>query len=127
MPLLTLTPAERTELEHRRDTADKPHERERAAALLKVAAGLSVTWVARHGLLRRRKRTTVYTWVRRFRQEGFASLSIRPGRGRKPAFSPGLPAARASQSGAAARGAAGPASVGLRPRPLDPGHAAGDV
>ena len=127
MPLLVLTPEERTELEHRRDTADKPHERERAAALLKVAAGLSPTWVARHGLLRPRKRTTVYTWVRRFRQAGFAALAIRPGRGRKPAFSPGLRATGGGEGGAAARGATGPAPVRLRPRPLDPGDAAGDV
>jgi transposase len=88
MPLLVLTPAERAELERRRDTATKPHERERAAALLKVADGASPSQVARDGLLRRRRRGTVYEWIRRFRNEGLAALSIRKGRGRKPAFSP---------------------------------------
>jgi hypothetical protein len=124
MPLLVLTDDQRAALERRRDTAPKPHERERAAALLKVAAGMSPAQVAREGLLRQRKRTTVYSWVRRFRQEGMAALAVRPGRGRKPAFSPSLPATGGSQGSAPARRAAGSAPVGLRPRPLDPGHAA---
>jgi transposase len=88
MPLLVLSDDDRTALLRRRDTAPKPHIRERAAALLKVADGVPVPVVAREGLLRRRKKGTVYGWVRRFRREGFASLEIRPGRGRKPAFSP---------------------------------------
>ena len=91
MPVLLLTPEERTALERFRDTAPKPFQRERAAALLKIADGLSVSWIAREGLLRPHKRTTLYTWARRYRLEGIASLSIRPGRGRKPAFSPSLP------------------------------------
>jgi hypothetical protein len=127
MPLLVLTAEQRTALERHRDTATKPHERERAAALLKVAAGVSPAQVARDGLLRPRKRTTVYAWVRRFRQEAMAALAVRPGRGRKPAFSPSLPAAGGSQKSAPARGAAGPPPVRLRPRPLDPGDAPGDL
>ena len=127
MALLTLMPEERTALQRRRDTAPKPHERERAAALLKIADGVPVPQVAQEGLLRRRKRTTVYGWVRRFRQEGLAALSIRQGRGRKPAFSPSLPATGGGQGGDPARGAAGSPPVGLRPCPLDPGHAPGDL
>ena len=127
MPLLVLTEQQRTALERHRDTAAKPHERERAAALLKVAAGRSPAQVAKEGLLRRRKRTTVYTWVRRFKKEGMAALSIRPGRGRKPAFSPSLPATGRSATGAAARAAARSAPVRLRLRPLEPGHGAGDL
>ena len=127
MPLLVLTDEQRTALERRRDTAPKPHERERAAALLKVAAGIPPAQVAREGLLCQRKRTTVYGWVRRFRQEGLAALTIRPGRGRKPAFSPSLPAAGGGQASDPARGAAGSAPVRLRPRPLDPSDAAGDL
>lgn len=88
MPLLVLTPDARTALEKQRATAPKPYERERAAALLKVAAGMPVPQVAREGLLRPRKPSTVYTWIRRFRHGGLAALAIRPGRGRKPAFSP---------------------------------------
>lgn len=86
-----LTPEERAVLERFRDTAQKPFQRERAAALLKVADGLSVSSLARDGLLRPHTRATLYAWMRRYRSEGIASLSIRPGRGRKPAFSPSLP------------------------------------
>src|SRR4051794_38636693 len=111
MPLLVLTPDQRAALVRLRDTAPKPFQRERAAALLKVADGLSPAWVAREGLLRPRKRTTLYAWVRRFRLQGLASLSIRPGRGRKPAFSPSLPAEGGSQGGPPARGASRPPSV----------------
>jgi Winged helix-turn helix len=113
MPLLVLTDDDRQALVRRRDTARKPFERERAAALLKVADGLSVAQVAREGLLRPRTPATVYRWVRRFRQEGLVSLSIRPGRGRKPAFSPGLQPTGGSPGGDPARGAAGSAPLRL--------------
>jgi transposase len=46
--------------------------------------------VARTGLLRPRQPDTVYAWLDRYRAEGIAGLTIRPGRGRKPAFSPSL-------------------------------------
>jgi hypothetical protein len=104
MPLLSLSPDDRSALVRLRDTAPKPFQRERAAALLKVADGLSPAWVARHGLLRPHTRSTLYTWVRRFRQEGLASLSIRPGRGRKPAFSPSLPGEGGGQADPVASG-----------------------
>jgi hypothetical protein len=38
--------------------------------------------------LKRRKPFTVERWVHRFQAEGSTGLHIRPGRGRKPAFSP---------------------------------------
>jgi hypothetical protein len=85
---LILAPAERAELVALRDTAAKPHVRERAAALLKVADGRSAVSVARTGLLRPRKPATVWRWIRRYLAEGIAGLEDRPGRGRKPAFSP---------------------------------------
>ena len=85
---LTLTPAQHRELERLRDHGPKPYLRERAAALLKVAAGQPATVVARQGLLRRRRRESVYSWLNRYQAEGLAGLYIRPGRGRKPAFSP---------------------------------------
>jgi hypothetical protein len=56
--------------------------------VLKVAAGASVRSVARGGLLRPHRPETVAGWVRRYLAEGPAGLLIRPGRGRKPAFSP---------------------------------------
>ena len=71
-----------------RDHAAKPYLRERAAALLKLAAGDSAPTVARSGLLRPHKPKTLRRWLQRFQQEGAAGLTIRPGRGRKPAFSP---------------------------------------
>jgi transposase len=85
---LTLSPAERRDLERLRDTAPKPHLRERAGAILKVADGRSAASVARAGLLRPRQPDTVYRWIHRFRAAGIAGLEDRPGRGRRPAFSP---------------------------------------
>ena len=83
-----LTVYERAELMRLRDTAAKAYLRERAAALLKVADGQSVAAVARTGLLRPRQPETVAAWVDRFQRHGVAGLSIQPGRGRKPVFSP---------------------------------------
>lgn len=85
---LDLAPAERTALERRRDTASKPYLRERAAALLKVADGTPAAQVARSGLLRPRDPDTLYAWLDRYHAAGIDGLTIRPGRGRKPAFSP---------------------------------------
>jgi hypothetical protein len=83
---IRLTTGQRQELIRLRDTADKPYLRERAAAILKVADGTPAAVVARQGLLRQRKPDTIYDWLNRFHDEGVAGLSIRPGRGRKPAF-----------------------------------------
>jgi transposase len=91
MHRLSLAPAERQDLLALRDAAAKPYLRERAAALLKIADGQSAAAVARTGLLRPRQPDTVYRWLRRFRAEGVAGLRDRPGRGRKPAFSPSPP------------------------------------
>jgi hypothetical protein len=89
MYTVTLTPEQEHELRCYRDTGPKPYQRERAAALLKIAAGASATIVARRGLLRPRRPETVWQWVQRFTAHGVAGLlTIRPGRGRKPAFSP---------------------------------------
>ena len=86
-----LTHSEQEELTRLRDTAPHAYLRERAAALLKVDAGMSAARVAREGLLRPRKPDTVYEWIDRFIDDGIAGLCIRAGRGRKPAFSPSLP------------------------------------
>lgn len=87
---LDLTAAERAELVHLRDTAPVPYRRERAAALLKVADGATAAHVARSGLLRPRQPDTIYAWLQRYRAAGIAGLSMRPGRGRKPAFFPSV-------------------------------------
>jgi hypothetical protein len=85
-----LTDEQRQALLRLRDTDPKPYRRERAAALLKVADGTPAAQVARSGLLRRRKPDTLYAWLDRFQEAGMAGLSLRPGRGRKPAFSPSV-------------------------------------
>jgi hypothetical protein len=88
------------ELEQLRDHDPLPYVRERAAAILQVAAGHSLRAVARTGRLRPRRRETIADWVRRYLAEGADGLRIRPGRGRKPAFSP-------SAGGKGGHGAAG--------------------
>jgi hypothetical protein len=100
---LELSSAERAALVALRDTAALPYLRERAAALLKVADGQTAAQVARTGLLRPRQPDTLYAWLHRYRAEGLAGLTIRPGRGRKPAFSPCAAHACGGAGGAAAR------------------------
>ena len=85
---IELTDEQRQELENIRDTHEKPYLRERATAILKIAAGQSGRAVALHGLLKKRHPDTVYEWVHRWEAEGVNGLSLREGRGRKPAFSP---------------------------------------
>ena len=96
-----LSPEERGQLEQITKSDPKPYRRERAAALLKIAAGEVAAQVARTGLLRRRKPETVYRWLDRFEEEGLAGLTLQPGRGRKPALFPPVHGA-----GGRARGAA---------------------
>lgn len=85
---ICLTPEQREQLEQMRDTDKCPYMRERATAILKIADGMSGRQVALNGLLKSRKPDTVYDWVRRYQAEGIAGLPIKPGRGRKPAYSP---------------------------------------
>ncbi len=89
--MLVLSEAERQLLEQTRAHHAKPYLREHAAAILKVASGNSIRQVALQGLLRPRHPDTVRSWIRRFRAEGIAGLYVRPGTGRKPAFSPSAP------------------------------------
>jgi transposase len=87
---LELTTQEVRDLEEIRDHASKPYLRERAAAILKIAQGGSGREVALHGLLKPHWQDTIYEWVARYRAKGKAGLEIKPGRGRKPAFSPSV-------------------------------------
>ena len=79
---LTLSEPQRAELEGvlRRDS--RPYMRERASALLQIADGRPALWVARHGLLRRRKPDTVIGWLNAYEQGGIAALVQRPRRKR---------------------------------------------
>lgn len=85
---LELSDEQRAALQHLRDHAHKPYIRERAAALLKIASGQSVRHVARSGLLKRHSHGTLLVWVERFNSDGLKGLEIKPGRGRRPCFSP---------------------------------------
>jgi transposase len=85
---IELTVEQHRELETVRDNHELPYMRERATAILKIADGQSGRQVALHGLLKERDPDTVYSWVHRYQEEGTAGLNIKPGRGRKSAFSP---------------------------------------
>ena len=95
---LALTDAQRAELEAARDRDPRPYLRERAAALLKVAAGQSLRRVALHGLHRPRQPKTLGRWLAAYARGGLAGLVQRP-RGHR-GFSP--PAGRRAGRGRAA-------------------------
>lgn len=103
---ISLSDEQHRELEHARDHHELPHMREKAAAILKIAAGQSGRDVALHGLLRHRRPDTVYDWVHRYRTEGLPGLLVQEGRGRKPAFSPSVPRRAKRAGGSAQRGPA---------------------
>ena len=63
-PTLVLTAEERTALEQMRDRDARPHLREKAAALLKIAEGQAAYQVALTGLHKPRHPATVYGWLR---------------------------------------------------------------
>lgn len=88
---LELTEEQKAELVYIRDHDVHAYMRERVTALLKIHDGMSLLEVARSGLLRKRDPSTVREWVVRFEKGGVAALRIRPGRGRKPAYSPQHP------------------------------------
>jgi len=116
---LFLSVAQEHELLQVRDHAPKPYLRERAAALLRIAGGQSATAVARRAGLRPRRPETVGAWLTRYLAEGVPGLSLRAGRGRKPAFFPCVPDGAAGAGRAAARGAPCPQPVGAGADPLD--------
>ena len=83
-----ITQDQQDQLEQLRDTDKRPYMRERAAAMLKIAEGVSPRQVALNGLLKPRKPDTVYSWLHRYEKDGVAGLQIKSGRGRKPAYFP---------------------------------------
>lgn len=87
---IELSESQRRELENIRDHHELPYLRERAAAILKIAAGHSGLQTARNLLNRVHWQDTIYEWVKRYQAEGVEGLKIRSGRGRKPAFSPSV-------------------------------------
>jgi len=105
MRRVVLDEAQRVQFEGVRDHATRPYLRERAAGILKVAAGQSAAAVARSGLLRAHNPDTVRDWLNRYRDGAIAGLRIRGGRGRRPAFSPPVPQRGRRHGRALARGA----------------------
>lgn len=83
---IELTDDEKRELESRiRSTTMRAGLVRRSRVVLLREEGLPVTHIAaRVGMQRRH----VEKWLKRFRAEGLSGLSDKPGRGRKPAFSP---------------------------------------
>lgn len=105
----------------------RPDLRERAAALVKIAAGQPPRPVAWHGVLVARDPDTVYRWVRRSQAGGVAGLRNRPGRGCTPACSPSAGDAGGGPDGAAAGGAARATPVGTSAAPRDDERAPGQL
>ena len=83
-----LNAAQVQELEAMRHQSEKPYLRERAAAVLKVAAGQTLSEVAETGLLIRHEPETVHAWIKAYLKDGLSAWAIQSGRGRKAAFSP---------------------------------------
>ena len=80
---LELSPEQRAQLEATRDRDRRPYLREKAAALLKIADGMTPHAVACHGLLRCRDPDTVYGWLTHYELTG--TLKVRPAcRGHSP-------------------------------------------
>ncbi|CAG0963656.1 hypothetical protein ARNL5_01119 [Anaerolineae bacterium] len=88
---IELSPAQAQELKSTRDNHTKAYMRERASAVLKVAAGESARQVAEQGLLKRHEPETVSLWIRQYLAAGLTGWAIKTGRGRKPKFFPPQP------------------------------------
>jgi hypothetical protein len=73
---ICLMPEQEEQLKQIRDTHKDAYMRERAAAIIKVAQGMSPRQVALNGLLKTRKPDTVYDWIERFQSEGIVGLSV---------------------------------------------------
>jgi transposase len=84
---IELTEEQRKRLESWVRNPPKPYLRDRARAILRIADGEPIYKVART-LRTAVHRDTVSNWVKRFLAEGCEGLKIKPGRGRKPVFSP---------------------------------------
>ena len=71
---LTLAVAQRDDLVVHRDHDPRPYVRERCAALVKIADGMSPHAVARGGLLKARDPDTVYGWLNAYEAAGLVGL-----------------------------------------------------
>ena len=124
---LVLTEEQRHQLAHLRDASPKPYLRERAAALLKVASGMSAAQVARQSLLRPRQPDTIYRWLNALEANGIEGLKVKPGAGRKPAFFPSATRPKSGSRRAALPGQARPTSARTQQSQVDTGEYQGNV
>ena len=124
---LVLTQEQRHQLTHLRDASPKPYLRERAAALLKIADGMSAAQVAREGLLRSRQPDTVYRWFNSFQAQGVEGLKVKPGAGRKPAFFPSATKRKSSSRRTSLPGQTRPTSAPPRHSEMDTDEPAPNV
>jgi hypothetical protein len=85
-----LSEAEQEQLKRWTKNPPRPYLRRRAWAILLVAAGQPLREVGPDRRVRA-NRMTVADWVTRFQSERMQGLRVRPGQGRKPAFSPSDP------------------------------------
>jgi transposase len=85
---LRLTDEQSKELKETRDHHEKSHMREKAAILLKIAAGMSPHAASQEGGLKSHHPDTIYKWMDWYESEGIRRLEVQQGRGRKPALSP---------------------------------------
>ena len=74
---LTVSAEQREELVAHRDHDPHPYVRERCAALVKIADGMSPHAVAQRGLLKARDPDTVYGWLAAYEAEGLAGVIAR--------------------------------------------------
>ena len=74
---LTVSAEQRAELVAHRDHDPRPYVRERCAALMKIADGMSPHAVAQRGLLMERDPDTVYGWLTAYEAEGLAGVVAR--------------------------------------------------
>ncbi|MEA5259439.1 helix-turn-helix domain-containing protein [Arcicella aquatica] len=86
--IVTLSDSQEQELQDLVAHHPKAYIREKACAILKIAQGHPGIWVAQNGLLRKRRKNTVYDWVHSYQTQGITGLFVKKGRGLKPSFSP---------------------------------------
>jgi hypothetical protein len=85
---IKLSESQQVELDKASRRHPKPYIREKVVGIVKVAAGNSLRQVAYHQLQQRHAPETVKGWCESYLASGLKGLAVKPGRGRKAAFSP---------------------------------------
>ena len=85
--VIELSDKERGKLANWVKNPPKAYLRQRARAILLVADGEPLYKVASHSRIRKHRKT-ITRWVQGYLSKGLEGLKVKPGQGRKPAFSP---------------------------------------